>query len=187
MSTVARTSTPTTTWNIDPIHSVIEFKVRHMMISTVRGQFTGVSGVVILDNVDVTQSQVNVTIEAASLDTRDAQRDAHLKSSDFFGVEEFPHLTFHSERIERAGSGVLNVFGDLTIRAISLPVVLMITGPTDPVRDLSGNTRIGISGATRINRKDFGLNWNAALDTGGVLVGEEVTIALDIELILASS
>ncbi len=185
MSALATPQTATTTWNIDPVHSVAEFKVKHMMISNVRGQFTSVKGVLTLDETELTSSHVETSIEAASINTRDAQRDAHLKSADFFEVERFPTLSFKSTRISRVGDGELAVAGDLAIHGITRNVVFTVEGPTPPAKDPWGNTRVGLSATTKINRKDFGLTWNAALETGGILVGDEVTITLDVQFVKA--
>ena len=185
MSTVATPQAAITTWNVDPIHSVAEFKVKHMMISNVKGQFTGVSGVLSLDETDLTRSRVEVTIDAASINTRDAQRDGHLKSADFFDVEKFPTLSFQSTRVQNADDGELNVTGDLTIHGVTRNVVFKVEGPTAPGKDPWGNTRIGVSATTKINRKDFGLTWNAALETGGILVGDDVTLTLDVQFVKA--
>ncbi len=185
MSTLATPQTATTTWNIDPVHSVAEFKVKHMMISNVKGQFTRVQGALALDETDLTNSQVEASIEAASINTRDAERDAHLKSADFFAVETFPTLSFKSRRIKRLGDGELAVAGDLTIRGVTRNVVFTVEGPTPPAKDPWGNTRVGLSATTKVNRKDFGLTWNAALETGGILVGDEVTITLEAQFVKA--
>lgn len=175
----------TTTWNLDPVHSVAEFKVRHMMISNVKGQFTGVSGVLNLDETDITGSSIEASIDASTVNTRDAQRDAHLRSADFFDVEKFPTLAFRSIAIKRSDSGDLSVTGQLTMHGVSHEVVFAVEGPTAPAKDPWGNTRIGLSAVTRINRRDFGLTWNAALETGGILVGEDVTITLDVQFVKA--
>ena len=185
MSTLATPQTATTTWNLDPAHSVAEFKVKHMMISHVKGQFAKVTGMLTLDESDLTKSRVEALIEAASIETRDAQRDAHLKSADFFDVEKFPTLSFTSTRMRRVGDAELAVAGDLTIHGILRNVVFNVEGPTPPAKDLWGNTRVGLSATTKINRKDFGLTWNAALETGGILVGDEVTITLDVQFVKA--
>lgn len=185
MSTVAIPNTATTTWNIDPVHSVAEFKVKHMMISNVKGQFTGVSGVLNLDKGDIANSRIEASIEAASINTRDAQRDAHLKSADFFDVEKFPTLSFKSTQVTRRGEEELSVKGELTIHGVTRQVVFNVEGPTAPGKDPWGNTRIGLSATTKINRKDYGLTWNAALETGGILVGDEVTITLDVQFVKA--
>ena len=185
MSTMTAPLTAVTTWSIDPVHSVAEFKVKHMMISNVKGQFTGVSGTLTLDEADVTHSKIDATIDAASINTREADRDAHLKSADFFDVEKFPTLGFRSTRVTRSGDDELSVEGDLTIHGVTRKVVFAVEGPTAPGKDPWGNTRIGISAITKINRKDYGLTWNAALETGGILVGDEVTITLDVQFVKA--
>ena len=183
MSTIA---TPqTATWNLDPVHSVAEFKVKHMMISNVKGQFTTISGSLALDETDIANSRVEATIDAASINTRDAQRDAHLKSPDFFDVEKFPTLSFKSTAVKRTGDEELAVTGDLTIHGVTRQVVFNVEGPTAPGKDPWGNTRVGLSAVTKINRKDFGLTWNSALETGGILVGDEVTITLDVQFVKA--
>ena len=185
MPTMATPQTTTTTWNLDPIHSVAEFKVKHMMISNVKGQFTALDGVLTLDETDITNSRIEVSVEASSINTRDAQRDAHLKSADFFDVEKFPSLNFKSTEVKRAGDGELSVTGNLTIHGITRPVVFAVEGPTAPGKDPWGNTRIGLSATTKINRRDFGLTWSAALETGGILVGDDVTISLDVQFVKA--
>jgi polyisoprenoid-binding protein YceI len=186
MSTSATPQTATTTtWNIDPVHSVAELKVKHMMISNVKGQFTRLNGTLSLDETDITNSRVEASIEAASITTRDDQRDGHLKSADFFHVEKFPTLSFQSTRITRTGDEELAVTGDLTIRGVTRAVVFKVEGPTVPARDPCGNSRRGLSATTKINRRDFGLTWNSALETGGILVGDEVTITLDVQFIKA--
>ncbi len=174
-----------TTWNLDPVHSVAEFKVKHMMISNVKGQFTGISGTLTLDENDTTNSAVEVSIDAASINTREAQRDAHLKSADFFDVEQFPALTFKSTNVKRTGDDELAVTGELTIHGVTHPVVFNVEGPTAPGKDPWGNTRVGVSAVTKISRKDFGLTWNSTLETGGILVGDDITITLDVQFIKA--
>ncbi len=183
--TATQETTAITTWNLDPAHSVAEFKVKHMMISNVRGQFTAISGMLTLDENDVANSHIEAAIDAASIHTGEAQRDAHLKSADFFDVEKFPTLTFKSTAVRRTGRDELAVTGDLTIHGVTRQVVFKVEGPTASGRDPWGNTRIGLSAATRINRKDFGLTWNAALETGGILVGDDVTITLDVQFVKA--
>ena len=177
--------TSKTVWNIDPAHSIAEFKVKHMMIANVKGQFPKISGALTLDDSDVSKSNVEVSIEATSIDTRDSQRDAHLRSADFFHVEEFPTLYFQSTGISVVRDGELSVEGDLTIRGVTRKVRFAVEGPTAPTKDPWGNTRVAVSSTTRINRRDFGLTWNAALEAGGILVGDEVTITLDIEFVKA--
>ena len=175
----------TTTWNIDPVHTMAEFKVRHMMITNVKGHFTGVTGVLTLNEQDITKSHVEASIDAASINTREADRDTHLKSADFLDVEKFPKLTFTSTRVTSTGERELQVEGDLTIHGVTRKVVFTVEGPTPPGKDPWGNTRVGLTAATKINRKDFGLTWNTALETGGILVGDEVTITFDVEAIKA--
>jgi polyisoprenoid-binding protein YceI len=183
--TTPQSAGTTTTWNIDPVHSVAEFKVKHMMISNVKGQFAQIQGILVLDEKDLTSSRVKASIEGASIDTRDAQRDTHLKSADFLHVEKFPTLSFKSTGINRSADGELAVTGDLTIRGVTQNVAFTVEGPTPPAKDPWGNTRLGLSATTKINRKDFGLIWNAALETGGILVGDEVTITLDLQFVKA--
>jgi polyisoprenoid-binding protein YceI len=183
MSTPSATPrTGTNTWKIDPVHSVAEFKVQHMLISNVKGQFT-VTGSMVLDLNDIAKSRIEASADAASINTRDPQRDGHLKSPDFFDVAKYPALTFESTHVESKGEGKLAVTGNLTVHGVTREVIFGVEGPAPPGKDPWGNTRIGLSANARVNRKDFGLNWNAALETGGFLVGEEVAITLDVEFI----
>jgi polyisoprenoid-binding protein YceI len=184
MSTTAAVP-QTTTWNLDPVHSVAEFKVKHMMISHVKGQFTGISGVLRLDESDIANSSVEASIDASTIHTRDAQRDGHLKSPDFFHVEQYPSLNFHSTAVKRAGDGELDVSGKLTIHGVTNEVVFRVEGPTSAAKDPWGNTRVGLSATTKISRKDYGLSWNTTLETGGILVGDEVTITLELQFVKA--
>jgi polyisoprenoid-binding protein YceI len=184
MSTTATPQT-TTTWNIDPAHSVAEFKVKHLMISNVKGHFSKISGKLTFDESNLANSRVEAVIEAGSIETRDAQRDAHLKSEDFLHAEKFPTLSFNSTGIRIVRDGELALDGDLTIRGVTRKVAFDVEGPTPPMKDPWGNTRVGISATTKINRKDFGLTWNAALEAGGIVVGEEVTITLEVEFVKA--
>jgi polyisoprenoid-binding protein YceI len=183
MTTATAAQISVSTWAIDPVHSVAEFKVKHMMISNVKGQFSGISGTLDRHEGDVAKSKVEVTIDAASVNTRDAQRDAHLKSGDFFEVEKFPTLLFKSTRVIPKNQDELAVEGELTIHGVTHTVRFGVEGPTPPAKDPWGNTRIGVSATTKINRKDYGLTWNTALETGGILVGEEVTITLDLQFV----
>ena len=186
MSTVAAPEvTATTTWNIDPVHSHAQFKVKHMMISNVKGEFTAVTGKLELNSEDIAKSRVEASVDATTINTREAQRDAHLKSADFFDVEKFPTLSFKSTRISLVRDGELAVEGDLTVRDNTSKVVFSVEGPTPPAKDPWGNTRVGVSATTKISRKDFGLTWNAALESGGFLVGDEVTITLDVQFVKA--
>jgi polyisoprenoid-binding protein YceI len=181
MSTVAAPAI--TTWNVDSTHSVVEFKVKHMMISTSKGQFTGVTGTLSLNEDDPTQSSVEAAIEVASIRTLDEARDAHLKSADFFDADQFPTMELKSTHIALKSDGELVVTGDLTIKGVTRSVQFAVEGPTAATKDPYGNTRIGLAATTKINRKDFGLTWNAALETGGLVVGEDVSIALDLEFV----
>jgi polyisoprenoid-binding protein YceI len=185
MSTSTATPATTIIWKIDPSHSHAEFKVKHMMISNVKGSFSGLTGTLIEDTADPILSQVEATIDISSINTGDEQRDAHLKSGDFFHHEEHPVMTFKSTRVEKKGNEEYAVTGDLTVRGVTKPVTFAVEGPTTPGKDPWGNTRIGLSATTKINRKDFGLTWNAALETGGILVGEDVQISLEVQFIKA--
>jgi polyisoprenoid-binding protein YceI len=185
MSTATATPATTTTWNIDPAHSAAEFKVKHMMISNVKGKFSGLSGILSLDETDATKSRIEASIPIATLTTGDEQRDGHLKSADFFDAEKFLTLDFISTKVNVTAPGELAVTGDLTMHGVTWPVTFAVEGPSEPGKDPWGNTRIGLSATTRINRKDFGLTWNTALETGGVLVGEDVAITLDLQFVKA--
>jgi polyisoprenoid-binding protein YceI len=170
------------TWNIDPSHSAIAFSVRHMVVSKTRGRFTKWSGELRFDADEPRASSVQVNIDPASIDTADAQRDEHLRSADFLDVEKFPTASFRSTKVEEVESGVYRVTGDLTVHGVTKSVVLDIvyegTG-----KDPWGGERAGFSGSTSIDRKDFGLRWNQALETGGVLVGDKVELILEIEAV----
>jgi polyisoprenoid-binding protein YceI len=185
MSTANAAQTTTSTWNLDPAHSIAEFKIKHMMITNVKGQFTSLTGVITIDESDVTRSRVEASIDAASIHTRTPERDAHLRSADFFDVEKFPKLTFTSTNIVRSGDDELKVEGDLTIHGVTRKVTFKVEGPSEPAKDPWGNTRIGLAATTKINRKDFGLTFNSALESGGVLIGEEVAIALEVQAVKA--
>ncbi len=173
------------TWKLDPAHSSAEFKVKHMMISNVKGSFSGLTGTLTENTANPSLSAVEASIEISSLSTGDAQRDGHLKSADFFDAEKYPTMTFKSTKVERKGEGEYSVTGDLTLHGITKPVTFAVEGPSAPGKDPWGNTRIGLSATAKINRKDFGLTWNSALETGGVLVGEDVQIVLDVQFIKA--
>jgi len=169
------------TWDIDPGHSVASFKVRHLMVSNVTGEFGKVTGMVSYDPADVTKSSVEATIDTTSLTTRQEARDKHLKSADFFDVEKFPTITFKSKKVEKAGEGKLKVTGDLTIKGVTKEVVLDVDGPMTPVTAFGGQ-KSGASATTKINRQDFGVSWNKALEGGGVVVSDEVAITIEIEM-----
>jgi polyisoprenoid-binding protein YceI len=173
----------TADWKIDPQHSSAQFSVRHMAISTIRGAFSKVNGTVVLDDKDITKSVVNVTIDVNTVDTREPDRDNDLRSDKFFDVAHYPTITFKSKKVEQVAPGKLKVTGDLTIRGTTKEVVLDVDGPTPPMKDPWGNTRVAVNASTKINRQDFGVKWNATLDNGGVVVGDDVNIVIDAELI----
>ncbi|HKN13600.1 MAG TPA: YceI family protein [Candidatus Binatus sp.] len=170
-------------WQIDPAHTNVEFTVRHMMISNVKGQFQKTSGTITTNGNDPASAKIDVTIDSSSVDTRVEKRDAHLKSPAFLDVDKFPTITFKSTKVEAAGPGKWKVTGDLTLHGVTKPVVLDVEGTGTPITDPMGNTRAGVSATTKINRSDFGLTWNQPLEAGGVLVGDEVAISIDVEAI----
>ncbi len=171
-----------TVWNLDKSHSTAGFSVRHLMISNVKGHFSDLSATLQYDPVHIENNAVSVTIQAASVDTREAPRDAHLRSADFFEVEKYPEITFRSAAWQQKNDDELLVKGDLTIHGVTREVVLTVER-TPEVKDPWGGTRVGFTGQTKINRKDFGLGWNAALEAGGVVVGEDVTITIEAEFV----
>ena len=166
----------TSTWQIDPAHTAAQFAVKHLMISTVRGAFKGVTGTVTWDDQDVTKSSVNVTIDATTIDTGTAMRDNDLKSPNFFDVAKFPTITFKSTKIEQAGAGKLKVTGDLTIHGVTKSVVLDVDGPSAAIKDPWGNTRAAIGATTKVNRQDF------AVSGAGSAVGDDISITIDMEM-----
>ena len=170
------------TWELDPAHSAIEFSVRHMMVSTVKGQFEKVKGAVELDDKDVTKSTVEVTIDLTSVNTHEPKRDGHLKSPDFFDVAKFPSATFKSTKVQKAGKNKLKVTGDLNLHGVTKPVVLEVEGPTEAFKTPFGTTVRGVHATGKIDRKDFDIGWNKVLDNGGVMVGNEVSLELNAEL-----
>ena len=169
------------TWNLDPAHTSVQFSVRHLMVSNVRGEFAKVNGSIEVDEKDLTHSKIQAAIDAASIDTRIEKRDAHLKSPDFLDVAKYPTITFVSKKIEQVDPGHFKVTGDLTLHGITREVSLDVEGPTPEIKDPGGKVRAGAQATTKINRKDFGVTWNQALETGGVAVGDEVTITIDVE------
>ena len=177
-------SAGTTTWQIDPAHSAAQFAVTHLMISTVRGEFHGLKGTVVLDDQDITKSTVSVTIDATSVDTREPARDNHLKSPDFFDAAKYPTMTFKSTKVEQVSPGELKVTGDLTIRGVTKQVVLNVDGPKAPIKDPWGLQRSAVSATAKLNRQDFGVSWNKTLDSGGVVVSDDVRITLDVEIFI---
>jgi polyisoprenoid-binding protein YceI len=172
-----------TQWQIDPAHSAAHFSVRHLMISNVRGEFTKISGSALINLADPAKSTVEITIEAASVNTREPQRDDHLRSADFLDVANHPTLTFRSKRVEALGAENFKLTGDLTIHGVTKEVTFDVEGPTASVKDPWGNIRAGVAASAKINRKDFGLVWNALTEAGGVVVGDEVKITIEAELI----
>ena len=173
----------TSTWQIDPQHSAAQFSVRHLAISTVRGGFSNVNGTVNFDDKDVSKSSVDVTIDVSTVDTREPNRDKDLKSDKFFDLAHYPTMTLKSKKVEQAGSGKLKITGDLTIRGVTKEVVLDVDGPTAAVKDPWGHQRAAVNATTKINRQDFGVKWNATMDNGGVVVGDEVSITIDAEMV----
>ncbi|AGH94481.1 YceI family protein [Pseudobdellovibrio exovorus] len=171
-----------TKWQIDPTHSSVSFSIKHMMIAKVHGGFEKLSGTLTYDAQNAAASAVDVSIDASSINTREPQRDAHLKSADFFDVEKFPQITFKSKKVEGSGDE-LKVTGDLSIHGVTKEVTLDVEGPSEELKDPYGNIKIGVSASTKIKRKDFGLTWNAALEAGGVLVGDDVNITLEVQFV----
>jgi len=169
-------------WTIDPAHSSTQFSVRHLVISTVRGQFGKTTGTLRLDEKDLSKSAVEATIDVSSIDTRVADRDTHLKSPDFFDAAKYPTMTFKSTKVAKAGAGKLKVTGDLTLKGNTKPVVLDVSYTPAAITGMHGESRRGFSATTKINRKDFGLNWSKVVEAGPV-VGDEVTIVVDAEAI----
>ena len=169
-------------WKIDNAHSLVEFSVRHMMISTVRGRFERFSGTVEFNENDPAASSVDVQIEAASINTNEPQRDNHLRSADFFEAETYPHLTFKSTRVEKVDENNGRIYGELTIRNVTRPVVLE-TEYNGQAKSPWGSTSAGFTANTKINRKDWNLVWNQALETGGVLVGDEIKMHIELEIV----
>jgi len=169
-------------WEFDADHTGVHFKVRHLMISSVQGEFEKVTGKIVYDEADVTKSTADITIDAASVNTRVAKRDEDLRSPNFLDVAKYPKIAFKSKRVEKAANGTLKMIGDLTIHGVTKEVVLTVDGPTPAIKDPWGNYRVGGQATTKINRKDFGLVWNATLETGGVMVGDEVEITINVEI-----
>jgi polyisoprenoid-binding protein YceI len=166
----------TSTWQIDPAHTAAQFAVKHLMISTVRGEFKGITGAVSWDDQDVTKSSVNVSIDANTVDTGTAARDGDLKSANYFDVAKYPAITFKSTKVEQAGAGKLKVTGDLTMHGVTKSVVLDVDGPSASIKDPWGNTRSAISATTKVNRQDYGIAG------GGAAVGDDISIIIDLEM-----
>ena len=181
MSTAVETQ-PRTTWSIDPVHSSVEFAVRHLMITTVKGRFADVQGAVTLDESNPAASSADITIGVASIDTREPQRDAHLRSADFFEADAYPTITFRSREVRKASADAFELVGDLTIHGVTREVVLDVT-VEGRSKDPWGGQRAGYAATTKIKRSDFGLTWNQLLETGGLAVSDEVKITLDVQLV----
>lgn len=173
------------TWKIDPVHTSAHFAVRHLMVSTVRGTVAPVTGMLNLDETDVTKSTVESTIDVNGIDTRESKRDAHLKSPDFFDADKYPTITFKSKKVTKLPDTKFQVTGDLTIHGVTKEVVLDVEGQAKPVQDPMGNLRLGAAATTKLNRKDFGITWTKVLDGGGVVVGDDVTVTIDVEFVKA--
>lgn len=175
-------TTNDTTWAIDTSHSSVTFSVRHMMISNVKGEFARFSGTARFSAAAPERASVEVEVDLASIDTHDDKRDGHLRSADFFDVERHPKMTFRSTAVRRAGDG-LSIDGDLTIKGVTRKVTLAVDGPTGEHADPWGNLRVGASATATIKRSEFGITWNTALEAGGVLVGDDVKIHVDVSLV----
>jgi polyisoprenoid-binding protein YceI len=183
VSLIAAVQAEPVSWRIDPLHSSAQFSVKHLMISTVRGQFGGVKGSVLYDPKNPAMTTVEATIDCSTVNTGEPKRDADLKTAEFFDVKHYPVMKFKSKRVEATSAGNLKLTGDLTINAVTREVVLDLEGPSPQIRDAQGRDKIGVSGVTKISRKDFGITYNPILETGGVTVSDEVSIMLEIELI----
>lgn len=186
LTAVLATSAPAlaqmATWKIDSAHSAATFAVRHLMVSTVRGTFGKLEGQVQFDGKDYKSLVADATIDATTITTREPQRDTHLKSPDFFDVAKYPTITFKSKRAEPVGPGKFRLVGDLTMRGVTKEVVLDVEA-TPEAKGMAGETRIGATATTRVNRQDYGVSWNKSLDAGGVVVGDDVQITLDVEIV----
>ena len=177
----------TNKYEIDPAHSSLQFSVRHLMLSNVRGAFSGVHGTLNYDPANPPASTVEASVDVNTVNTNDPQRDGHLKTADFFDAAHFPTITFRSTRVDKKGEGEFQVTGDLTIHGVTKPVVLNVEEVSEEGKDPWGNTRIGASAKTKIKRSDFGLTWNAALEAGGVVVGDDVKLDFELEFIKAQA
>lgn len=174
---------PAATWDLDPNHTAIQFKVKHMVVSNVRGNFEKFSGTVVYDEADITKSSADVSIDLASVNTRVEKRDNDLRSPNFFDVAKYPTMTFKSKRVEKVQDGRLKMIGDLTLHGVTREVALDVEGPTPAIKDPQGNTRVGGQATAKINRKDFGLTWHKLLEGGGLVVGDDVEITIDVEIV----
>jgi polyisoprenoid-binding protein YceI len=170
-------------WNVDPNHSSASFKVRHMMVSTVHGSFAGLKGTVEYDPADLSAAKAELTIDATTVDTRNENRDKDLRSPNFFDVTKYPSITFASKRIVVQSSGKFQLLGDMTLHGVTKEVAFDVEGPSTPMKDGKGNLHSGATATAKVNRKDFGLVWNRAVEGGGVLVGDDVDITVEVELV----
>lgn len=184
ITTLISGSAQASTWSIDPSHSVAHFKVKHLMITNVSGQITGLAGDLELDEKDVTKSRITASLDPATINTNEAKRDEHLRSPDFFNVTKNPKMTFTTTGVT-GKTGALKVSGKLTMNGITKDVVLDVDGPSEPIKGMRGEMRRGLSATTKINRKDFGIVWNKSMDGGGFVVSDDVAISIDLELINA--
>jgi polyisoprenoid-binding protein YceI len=175
-------SAATSTWQVDPAHSEALFSIRHLTISTVRGGFSKIKGTISFDEKDPSKSVVDVAIDMSSVDTREPKRDDDLRSDKFFDVTKYPTMTFKSTKVEQVSAGKLKVTGDLTLHGVTKEVVLDVDGPSAAIKDPWGNQRAAASATTKINRQDFGVKWNKTIDNGGVMLGDEVSITIDVEM-----
>jgi polyisoprenoid-binding protein YceI len=183
MSSTSTAAPTAATYMIEPAHSSVHFKVRHLMIANVRGEFSKVSGTLTADPSNPEAASVTAEIDVNSINTREPDRDKHLKSADFLDAEKYPTIKFQSKKVEADGPEAYNVTGDLTIKGVTREVVLYVTGPTPEIKDPWGYTRRGAEAITKISRKDFGLTYNPIVEGGGVMVGDEVEISLEVELV----
>jgi len=173
---------PASTWELDPAHTGVQFAIRHLMVSTVRGRFGDVRGTVTLDDADPTRSSVTATIATASIDTGNAKRDAHLREPDFFDARRYPTITFVSKRVAAAGDGKWTVVGDLTLHGVTKEIALEVEGSPVPTSDPNGKPKLGGVATAKVKRSDFGITWNKPLDAGGVVLGNDVSVTIDVEL-----
>ncbi len=169
-------------WDIDSSHSAAQFSVKHLAISNVRGEFHNVKGTVEWDGKSPAGVKIDASIDMTTVDTRDAKRDEHLKGPDFFDAAKFPTMTFKSKKASASGPGKMKIVGDLTLRGVTKEVTLDVDGPTAAIKDPWGNLKVGATATTKINRQDFGVSWSKTLDSGGLVVGNDVDIVLDIEI-----
>jgi polyisoprenoid-binding protein YceI len=175
-------SAATSTWQVDPAHSEALFSIRHLTISTVRGGFSKIKGTISFDDKDPSKSVVDVAIDMSTVDTREPKRDDDLRSDKFFDVTKYPTMTFKSTKVEQVSAGKLKVTGDLTLHGVTKEVVLDVDGPSAAIKDPWGNQRAAASATTKINRQDFGVKWNKTIDNGGMMLGDEVSITIDVEM-----